>query len=67
MPLLLIMFLRKHAFPDGYAPENFESPVCKACNEGTRKQDQIFGLYAICLDFDETKMWEKETEKKERN
>lgn len=42
-------------FPDGYAPEGFEFPACKACNEGTVKQDQIFGLYAMLLDFDEGK------------
>jgi hypothetical protein len=43
-------------FPDGYAPEGFEFPACKACNEGAVKQDQIFGLYALLLDFDESKL-----------
>jgi hypothetical protein len=43
-------------FPDGFAPEGFEFPACKDCNEGSVKQDQIFGLYAILLDFDEAKM-----------
>jgi len=44
----------KACFPDGYVPENFESPACDACNRGTKKQDQIFGLYALSLDFDES-------------
>lgn len=44
-------------FPDGYAPEGFESPACKACNESTVKQDQIFGLYSMLMDFDGSKMW----------
>lgn len=42
-------------FPDGFMPEEFEFPACKACNEGATKQDQIFGLYALLLDFDESK------------
>ena len=43
-------------FPDGYAPEGFEFPACEACNQGTKKQDQIFGLYSMLLDFDGSKM-----------
>ena len=43
-------------FPDGFMPEEFEFPACKECNEGATKQDQIFGLYAQLLDFDESKM-----------
>ena len=42
-------------FPDGFAPEGFESPACQACNKGADKQDQIFGLYAMILDFDPAK------------
>jgi hypothetical protein len=37
-------------------PEEFEFPACKECNEGATKQDQIFGLYAMLLDFDESKI-----------
>lgn len=44
----------------GYAPEGFESPACKACNEGTTKQDLIFGFYSMLLDFDESKMAREE-------
>jgi len=51
-------------FPDGYAPESFESPACKPCNEGTTRQDQIFGLYSMVLDFDESKMRQPEHLKK---
>lgn len=43
-------------FPTGYAPEGFEFPACDPCNQGTKKQDQIFGLYSMLLDFDESKM-----------
>ena len=43
-------------FPDGYAPDGFELPACKACNKGTKKQDQIFGFYSMVFDFDESKM-----------
>lgn len=46
----------KACFPDGFAPEGFEFPACKICNEGTVKQDQIFGMYSMLLDFDESKM-----------
>lgn len=51
-------------FPDGYAPESFESPACKPCNQGTDKEDQIFGLYAMLLDFDESNTRQKENAKK---
>jgi hypothetical protein len=51
-------------FPDGYSPEGFESPACKACNEGTVKQDQLFGLYSMLFDFDESKMGREEDLKK---
>lgn len=54
----------KACFPDGYAPEGFESPACKACNEGTVKQDQIFGLYSMLLDFDVSKSMREEYRKK---
>lgn len=53
-------------FPDEYVPENFESPACKACNEGTTKQDLIFGIYSMLLDFDESKMMREENQKKIR-
>jgi hypothetical protein len=43
-------------FPDGYAPEGFEFPACKACNQDANKQDHVFGLYAMLVDFDESKM-----------
>ncbi len=57
----------KVCFPDGYAPEGFILPACKACNEGTTKQDQIFGLYSMVLDFDESDAKrEKNLEKLER-
>ncbi len=51
-------------FPDGYAPHSFESPACKVCNEGSKKQDQIFGLYSFLLDFDESMVRHKEIHKK---
>src|ERR1700728_3294299 len=41
-------------FPDGFAPEGFDFPACKACNESSVKYDQIFGFYAMALDFDES-------------
>ncbi len=56
----------RSCFPDGYAPEGFESPACRACNEGTTKQDQIFGIYAMALDFDEAKMRQPEEGEKIR-
>jgi hypothetical protein len=43
-------------FPKGYMPESFESPACEECNKESVKQDQIFGLYSMLLDFDESKM-----------
>jgi hypothetical protein len=46
-------------FPDGYSPEDFEFPACKACNEGTVKHDQVFGFYSLLLDFDESKVLQK--------
>jgi hypothetical protein len=42
-------------FPRGYAPEGFEFPACQECNKGADKDDQIFGLYSMLLDFDESK------------
>jgi hypothetical protein len=45
----------KACFPDGFWPEEFEFPACEACNHGTTKDDQIFGFYAMLLDFDEAK------------
>jgi hypothetical protein len=42
-------------FPKGYAPEGFESPACKECNEGAVRADMIFGFYSILVDFDELK------------
>lgn len=42
-------------FPRGYAPEGFEFPACKECNQGADKNDQIFGMYSMLLDFDESK------------
>jgi hypothetical protein len=51
-------------FPDGYAPQSFESPACKGCNQGSKKQDQIFGLYSLLVDFDESKMRQEEHIKK---
>lgn len=41
------------SFPDGFAPQGFDFPACKTCNEWSVKQDQIFGLYAMALDFNE--------------
>ncbi len=52
----------KACFPDGYAPESFESPACKACNGANdiKKHDQIFGFYSQLLDFDVTKVLREE-------
>jgi hypothetical protein len=41
----------KACFPAGYWPEGFEFPACEACNLPTNKYDQIFGFYAMCVDF----------------
>ena len=41
----------KACFPEGYWPEEFEFPACKACNLATNNDDQIFGFYAMCVDF----------------
>jgi len=51
-------------FPDGFAPEGFESPACKACNQGTDKQDQILGLYSMILDFDPAKFASEDDRRK---
>ena len=51
-------------FPDGFAPEGFESPACKACNQGTDKRDQIFGLYSMILDFDPAKFASEDDRRK---
>jgi len=51
-------------FPDGFAPEGFESPACERCNHGAEKQDQIFGLYAMILDFDQAKFASEDDRKK---
>jgi hypothetical protein len=42
-------------FPRGYAPEGFEFPACQECNKGADRDDQIFGMYSMLLDFDESK------------
>jgi len=51
-------------FPDGFAPDGFESPACNDCNQGTDKQDQIFGLYTMMVDFDPTKFTSEDDRKK---
>jgi hypothetical protein len=43
-------------FPKKYVPEGFEFAACKECNEGTAKEDLIFGFYSMLLDFDESKI-----------
>lgn len=43
----------KACFPDGFWPEGFEFPACENCNRGTKRDDQIFGFYAMLLDFNE--------------
>jgi hypothetical protein len=50
-------------FPDGFCPEGFEFPACEKCNHGTKKNDQIFGFYAMLLDFNEVKPSEAYTAK----
>ena len=40
-------------FPRGLMPEGFEFPSCKECNEGTSKQDMIFGFTASLVDFND--------------
>ena len=44
----------KACFPDGYWPEEFEFPACEACNQGSRKDDQLTGFYTQLLDFNES-------------
>ncbi len=46
----------KSCFPDGLCPEGFEFPACKACNHGTKRDDQIFGSYVMLLDFDRSSL-----------
>ena len=40
-------------FPAGYHPEGMEFPACDDCNQSTRPYDDMFGFYAIAVDFDE--------------
>jgi hypothetical protein len=44
----------KACFPDGYWPEEFEFPACEACNQGSKRDDQLFGFYSQLLDFNES-------------
>ena len=44
----------KACFPDGYWPEEFEFPACEACNQGSKREDQLFGFYSQLLDFNES-------------
>jgi hypothetical protein len=44
----------KACFPDGYWPDEFEFPACQACNQGSRRDDQLFGFYSQLLDFNES-------------
>jgi hypothetical protein len=34
-------------------PEDFEFPACEECNNGTSKQDTIFGFCSMLMDFNE--------------
>ena len=43
----------KACFPDGFCPDDFEFPACANCNRGTKREDQIFGFYAMLVDFNE--------------
>jgi hypothetical protein len=43
----------KACFPLGHWPEEFEFPSCNLCNNGTSKNDTIFGFYSMLLDFNE--------------
>lgn len=43
----------KACFPDGFWPEGFEFPACANCNRSTKSNDQIFGFYAMLLDFNQ--------------
>ena len=40
-------------FPRGLMPEDFEFPVCSACNNGTSKHDTIFAFCSLSMDFNE--------------
>jgi hypothetical protein len=40
-------------FPKDLMPEDFEFPACKECNNGTSKQDTIFGFCAMLTDFND--------------
>jgi hypothetical protein len=44
----------KACFPDGYWPEEFEFPACAACNQGSKRDDQLAGFYTQLLDFNES-------------
>jgi hypothetical protein len=44
----------KACFPEGYYPEEFEFPACDKCNDGSRRDDQLFGFYSQLLDFNES-------------
>jgi len=43
----------KACFPLGLWPDEFESPSCTDCNNGTSKHDTIFGFCSMLLDFNE--------------
>lgn len=43
----------KACFPPGLCPENLEFPSCNLCNNGTLKQDTIFGFYSMLVDFNQ--------------
>ncbi|WP_149313366.1 hypothetical protein [Methylobacterium sp. P1-11] len=41
-------------FPSGFHPEGLEFPACNACNQDTRRWDDIFGFYAMAADFNDS-------------
>lgn len=51
-------------FPPGRHPEGIEFPACDDCNQATRPYDDIFGFYAMALDFNPENLEESVFHKK---
>lgn len=44
----------KACFPRGLSPSTFEFPACAQCNNGTARDDAIFGYYSQLIDFNQS-------------
>jgi len=43
----------RSCFPAGYHPGGVEFPACDDGNQSTRPYDDMFGFYALAVDFDD--------------